>query len=319
MSSWEEVPGPPADAVSGSLLLLSRSDVAARLPGIEEQIGLAAGIFDALAQGEVEMPPKIGIHPRPNAFIHAMPAYLKARDVAVIKWVSGYPSNPGIGLPYISGVIVVNNPATGVPVAVLDAAEITACRTAAASGVCIRAFAPADWSRVAILGCGEQGRYHARVVRALRSDAVIVAYDVDPSRAASLCEGVEVAASAREAVEGADVVVTAGPIVEHPQPVLAPDWIPERCLLLPIDFDFYVTRDAIESCSLFVVDDVDQFEYYRRQGHFQEWPEPRGSVGDALRSGRRGARSACVNLGVAALDAVFAEAVLRAGEQPGKA
>ncbi|MBI2237609.1 MAG: ornithine cyclodeaminase family protein, partial [Actinobacteria bacterium] len=114
------------------MLLLSRSDVAARLPGIEEQIGLAARTFDALARGSVEMPPKIGIHPRRDAFIHAMPAYLKDRDVAAIKWVSGYPTNPEKGLPYISGVIVVNDPPTGVPVAVLDAAEITACRTAAA-------------------------------------------------------------------------------------------------------------------------------------------------------------------------------------------
>lgn len=315
MTSWEEDSGFPVGATAGSLLLLSRSDVAARLPGLEEQIDLAARTFDALARGSVEMPPKIGIHPRPNAFIHAMPAYLKDRDIAAIKWVSGYSSNPEIGLPYISGVIVVNDPATGVPVAVLDAAEITACRTAAASGVCIRAFAPTDWSRVAILGCGEQGRYHARTIRALRSDAVIAAYDVDPTRAAGLCEAVEVASSAREAVDGADVVVTAGPIVEHPEPVLAPVWIAERCLLLPIDFDFYVTPETIESCNLFVVDDIPQFEYYRQQGHFGGWPEPHGSLGDALRSGSSGARIACVNLGIAALDAAFADAVLRAGER----
>lgn len=314
MTSWNEEPGFPVGWTPGSLLLLSRADVAARLPGIEEQIGLAARTFDALAQGRVEMPPKMGIHPRPDAFIHAMPAYLKDRDVAVIKWVSGYPSNPEVGLPYISGVIVVNDPATGVPVAVLDAAEITACRTAAASGACIRAFAPADWSRVAILGCGEQGRYHARMVRALRSDAAIAAYDIDPARAAGLCEAVKVASSARDAVDGADVVVTAGPIVERPEPVLAPDWIPERCLLLPIDFDFYATPEVIESCNLFVVDDVPQFEYYGKHGHFRGWPEPQGSLGDALRSGSSGARVACVNLGIAALDAAFADAVLKAGE-----
>jgi len=313
VTSEREEPRSPVGRATGSPLWLSRSEVAARLPNIEGQIALASQAFDSLSQGKVEMPPKIGIHPRSDAFIHAMPAYLKDRDIAAVKWVSGYPSNPANGLPYISGVIVVNDPATGVPVAVLDAAEITACRTAAASGLCIGSFAPSDWSRVAILGCGEQGRYHARMVRALRPDAVIAAFDVDRARAAGLCEAVEVAAGAREAVEGADVVITAGPMTERPEPVLAPDWIGERCLLLPIDFDCYVTSEAVERCDRFVVDEVDQFEYYRKQGRFRGWPEPHGGLGEALGSGRSGARTACVNLGVAALDAVFADAVLRAG------
>src|SRR2546421_538492 len=82
---------------------------------------------------------------RPNAFIHAMPAYLADEDVAALKWVSGYPDNPSRSLPYISGLIVLNDAATGQPLAVLDAAEITAARTAAASGACIRRFAHAGW------------------------------------------------------------------------------------------------------------------------------------------------------------------------------
>src|SRR5204862_1079467 len=104
--------------------------------------------YRALAAGRVELPPKPGIHPRPNAFIHAMPAYLADEDVAALKWVSGYPDNPSRSLPYISGLIVLNDAATGQPLAVLDAAEITAARTAAASGACIRRFAYAGWRRV---------------------------------------------------------------------------------------------------------------------------------------------------------------------------
>ena len=82
---------------------------------------------------------------------------LRDDDVAALKWVAGYPENKARGLPYISGLIVVNDAETGLPAAIMDAAEITAARTAAASGVCIRKWAPERWSEVAILGCGEQG------------------------------------------------------------------------------------------------------------------------------------------------------------------
>jgi alanine dehydrogenase len=289
------------------LLYLTRVEVAGLLPDVLGQIDLVERTYRAMAAGRVELPPKPGIHPRPDAFIHAMPAYLADDDVAALKWVSGYPDNPARGLPYISGLVVVNDADTGVPQAVMDAAEITAARTAAASGVCVRRFAPKGWSRAAILGCGEQGRYHARVLRALNPDVSIRAYDPVPGRAAEVGEP---APDARSAVEGADVVVSAGPIVEHPEPVLSPDWLGSRWLALPIDFDFYFQASTIAGADLFLVDDVAQFEYYRERGHFQGWPEPHGPVGEALDGGIEAERVACVNLGVGALDAAFAARVL---------
>ena len=64
----------------------------------------------------------------------------------------------------------------------MDGAEITAARTAAASGVCVRRFAPEGWRRAAILGCGEQGRFHARLLHALNPDVEIRAWDPHPER-----------------------------------------------------------------------------------------------------------------------------------------
>ena len=92
-----------------SLRFLDRETVAASLPPVLEQVELAGRVYRAMARGEVEMPPKIGVHPRPDAFLHAMPAYLRELDVVAMKWVSGYPDNPARGLPAISGVIVVND------------------------------------------------------------------------------------------------------------------------------------------------------------------------------------------------------------------
>jgi ornithine cyclodeaminase/alanine dehydrogenase len=299
------------------LLYLAREEVRALLPPIAEQVDLAERTYVAMAAGEAELPPKPGVHPRPDAFIHAMPAYLRGQDVAALKWVAGYPGNPARGLPYISGLIVVNDAETGLPEAVMDAAEITAVRTAAASGACVRRFAPDGWSCAAILGCGEQGRYHALVLAELSPDVTIAAYDPVEERARALPGSIEVAADPREALQGAEVVVTAGPIVDDPDPPITPDWLGERWLVLPIDFDFYVGAETIAAAGLFTADDVGQFVYYRTQGHFQGWPEPHGAVGEALGGDGRPARVACVNLGVGALDAAFAAAVLAAARERG--
>jgi alanine dehydrogenase len=282
------------------LLYLTRAEVAALLPPLLEQIDLAERTYRAMAAGRVELPPKPGIHPRPDSFLHAMPAYLADDDVAALKWVGGYPANPGRGLPYISGLIVVNDAGTGVPEAVLDGAEITAARTAAASGACIRRWAPDGWSRAAILGYGEQGRRHRDILRALNPDVEIATYDPRP--------GLSTETDPRSAVKGADVIVTAGPIVDSPDPLLTTDWLGNHWLLLPIDFDYYVGAEPVAAADLFAVDDVPQFNYYRTAGHFAGWPDPELSTGAAF--DRLGKRVVACNLGVGALDAAFAAAVL---------
>jgi ornithine cyclodeaminase/alanine dehydrogenase len=299
------------------LVFLSRRDVVRLLPPLDEQIDLAEETYRALARGRVEMPPKPGIHPRPNAFLHAMPAYLADGDVAALKWVSGFPENPARGLPYISGLIVVNDADTGVPVAVLDAAEITAARTAAASGVCIRRFAPPAWQTVGILGCGEQGRYNARVVSALQPEARMRAWDPVTERVRTLEGRVEAAADPRAAVEQADVVITAAPIAERPDPVVAREWLGDRYLVLPLDFDACVQQALIKDAELFAVDDVAQFEHYRSAGHFQGWPAPSFSLGEALERDGTYTRVACVNLGIGALDAAFATVVVEGARRQG--
>jgi ornithine cyclodeaminase/alanine dehydrogenase len=298
-----------------SLLYLTREEVSRLLPAVPEQLDLVGETYRAVGAGRVELPPKPGIHPRPDSFIHAMPAYLRDDDVAALKWVAGYPANKERGLPYITGLIVLNDPETGLPAAIMDGAEITAARTAAASGVCIQRFAPDGWSRAAVLGAGEQGRFHTEVLRQLNPEVAIRGWDPHPERIASLGDGVEEAPGPREAVEAAEVVVTAGPIVDDPDSPLTPDWLAERSLGLPIDFDFYFSADAVASAELFLVDDVGQFEYYRSLGHFQGWPEPAGSVGEALSRDGAPPRVVCCNLGIGALDAAFAARVLASARE----
>lgn len=298
---------------AGDFSVISRAEVARLLPPIREQIAIVERTFRALAAGRVEMPPKTAVHPREDAFCHAMPSYLMDEDVVALKWVSGYPQNPSKQLPYIAGLIVLNDPATGLPRAVLDGGEITAARTAAASALCVEAFAPAGWSRAAILGAGEQGRHHAGVLRQLNPGCEIVGYDLVGERVERLCEDAIVAGDPLEAVRDAQVVVTAGPILKEPTPVLSGDVLAQNCLLLPIDFDSYIQAAVVEGADRFVVDSIEQFEYYRSLGYFRDWPVAEVNLGDALGSTSHGGRVVCANLGVGALDAAFAHAVMIAG------
>ena len=142
------------------LRYLSGADVTAAMPPLPERLELAEITLRGLA-GDAELPPKIGVHPRPDgSFGHAMPAFLPgddptgAGDRVGMKWVLGFNGNNAVGLPAIHATLLLNDALTGVPVAILDAGPITAERTAAISGVAIRAWAPPTPGRA------PQGRAH---------------------------------------------------------------------------------------------------------------------------------------------------------------
>lgn len=91
------------------------------------------------------------------SFHHAIPAYIPSMRSAGIKWVSGYPENYKRGLPYITGLLILNDVETGIPYAVMDCIWITAMRTAAASALAAKYLARPESETVGILACGVQG------------------------------------------------------------------------------------------------------------------------------------------------------------------
>jgi ornithine cyclodeaminase/alanine dehydrogenase len=311
------------------ILYLSRADVeAAGLPmtAIIERLEAA---FREKGHGRVEMPPKPGIHPGPpgnDNFIHAMPALIGALGAAGVKWVSGFPGNPGRGLPYISGLMILNDPETGLPRAVMDATWITAMRTGAATAVAARHLARPGAVSFGIHGCGVQGRTNleavAAVIPTLRE---VRAYDIDPGRAARYVEemrrrfpalGFTAVATARSAVEGTDIVVTAGPIRRRPEPVIEASWLSPGSLGVPLDYDSYWKPEALHRADRFYTDDTRQLMQTAAGGvYFQEIPPvfaDLGEVAAGLKDGRRDDRErlVCMTLGIALEDMATAPLVL---------
>ena len=163
------------------LLYLSQAEVIATGLTMAKIIDLLEIAFQEKGQGRVEMPPKPGIHPGDgDNFIHAMPAYIPALNSAGVKWVSGFPENHKRDLPYITGLLILNDPETGLPLAVMDCIWITAMRTAAATAVAARRLARPESAVLGILGCGVQGQSNTEALNVLFPLKKVLAYDLNP-------------------------------------------------------------------------------------------------------------------------------------------
>jgi ornithine cyclodeaminase/alanine dehydrogenase-like protein (mu-crystallin family) len=267
---------------------LSRADVESVALAGTEVIDILDAAFRAKREGGVEMPPKTGVHPRDDAFIHAMPAYAAELDAVGLKWVAGYPGNQDLGLPYIHGLFVLSDAGTGRPLAVMDATWITEVRTAAASMLGIRALAERPVESIGILGCGRQGTAHlelaAEVFPALRR---AVQFDRHPDRAETLAAAhprleIEVTSTAAGIAAGTDVVVTTAAIVRSPDRPIRREHLAGATVACAVDFDATLSDDLFDDAALFVVDDVPQYRYYRDQGYFAGYPDDPIELCDAL-------------------------------------
>jgi ornithine cyclodeaminase/alanine dehydrogenase-like protein (mu-crystallin family) len=313
------------------MLYLSRTDVERVALSMHEIIDSVREVFREKGADRIEMPPKPGIHPAPNAFIHAMPAYVPRLGAAGMKWVAGYPQNQALGLPYISGLIVLNDPNTGLPTMVSDCTWITAMRTAAASAVAADHLARRDSKVLAMIGCGVQGRSHLEaLVIALPQLERVHAFDVHHAVLHQYTVwgrerfGLEIVAAEdpERAVRDADVVITAGPILTSPSPIITADWLKPGVFCCPIDFDSYFTGDAFRAADLCVTDDVAQLRYYRKVGYFRDTPEidvDLGGIVTGKNVGRTGSdqRIIAVNLGIAIEDMAVAVRLLARAKELG--
>ena len=317
-------PDPSADMSHPGLLYLSRADVEAVALDMRSAIDLLELAFREKGAGRVEMPPKPGIHPRPDSFIHAMPAHIPALRAAGLKWVAGYPANPGRGLPYVSGLIILNDDETGLPLCVMDCTWITGCRTGAASALSARHLARPDSSVAGVLGCGVQGRTNLEalaslfpLVRAFAFDTVAgVSARFADEMSAKLGIEVTVARRAKEAVTESDIVITAGPLRKEPVPTIESGWLKPGSFATAVDFDSYWYPAALAELDHLSTDDHAQFQYYRSLGYFQRTPDPHSDLGELVSGTARGRRSAkertlAMNLGLALDDMAIAPEIHR--------
>jgi ornithine cyclodeaminase/alanine dehydrogenase-like protein (mu-crystallin family) len=313
-----------------TILYLSRKDMETVNLPMAEIIDALESMFREKGEGRVEMPPKPGIHTRKDAFIHAMPAYIPAMNSAGLKWVSGYPENQAKGLPYITGLLVLNDPETGIPIAIMDATWITAQRTGAATAIAAKYLARPESTSVGILACGVQGRSNLEALACLFKITKVKAYDIQSEVAQRYARemknivpvDIEIVDTPKEAVVGMDMVVTSGPILKDPTPVIEAGWLAEGSFASPVDFDSYWKGEALRQADKLATDDLAQMAYYRTSGYFKDTPQPYADLGMIVTGkapGREnpGERTISINLGLALDDMATAIRIYKKARELG--
>ncbi len=216
-----------------SILIINQAEVEALLP-MDECIAVMEAAFAALARGQVVMPLRTLVQPPGGpGMMLTMPAHMTPAGAAPfygLKAVLVHPGNPALGKESHQGAVLLFSGETGEPLAAMNAAAITARRTAAVSGLATRLLARADAGECAIIGAGVQAGAHLAAMSAVRPmrRVRVAARTMDSARRFVERWGpgapypMEAAPSVEAAVRGADLIVTA---TSAREPVLRREWI----------------------------------------------------------------------------------------------
>ena len=208
---------------------IDREEVARRL-SYEVCIPIVRQAMIALSKGETKQLLRSILPLSEGRLLGIMPGAMGAHGPFGAKLISVFHDNYARGIQSHQGLVILFDPESGAPVCVVDAGEVTAIRTAAASAVATDVLARKDARRLALLGYGEQAGTHARAISEVRRLESIVVWGRSPERAAAFAERMRVelavpvfaAANAREAVAEADIICTVTPAAE---PILRGEWV----------------------------------------------------------------------------------------------
>jgi ornithine cyclodeaminase/alanine dehydrogenase-like protein (mu-crystallin family) len=238
---------------------------------MKKSIELVEKVYRAHGSGQVTMPAKITLDtgesndwPPYGGSYNAMPAYIGGDvDISGIKWVWGFNDNRAKGIPYIGGVIILNEPRKGEVLAIMDGSYITDIRTGASAGVAVKSLANKDAKILTIIGAGVQGKMNARAIAEELPLEEIRVMDILPSVAEAYANemseelGIDVKACGtyEEACLGADVIVT---VTIADEPLVKKEWLKKGCTVLSLGSFQELDESIPLTCDKLVVDNWEQ-------------------------------------------------------------
>lgn len=247
------------------VLFLSKEDVVACAPTVQETRGIIESLFRAHVEGGVVMPTKSLVKPPAKYKGHwnGMPAYVQTPDgdVGGVKWLSSYLENMNkSGIPNIVAVIILNDPTTGFPLAIMDGTYLTGLRTGAAVAVGALRLARPESSAVAVIGNSVQARFQLMAITEAFPIRRVVAYDIREDVMDKYIEDmsprirmpIEKATSWWDAVQDADIVVNATRTIE---PFFEGKWCKPGMLLVSIGSMPELKPDVLSRADKVVVDE----------------------------------------------------------------
>src|SRR4051794_34228362 len=172
------------------MLVLGRSETESALEPDAVRAALRAAMED-VSSGRASSPSRIAAQVPGAGLLAAMPAYLPNGGGLAAKLVSLFPGNAGTRHPTHQAVVLVFDPESGEPVALLDGTSITTRRTAAGSALSAELLEREEDETLAILGTGVQAQAHAEAMVRVRPVRRLRVAGRDPGHVAALCSALE--------------------------------------------------------------------------------------------------------------------------------
>jgi alanine dehydrogenase len=215
-------------------LLLTEKDVK-QLLTMDEVVEAVESAFKAKGLGHAQMPAKVYLfYNKYKGDLRAMPSYLEELDISAVKIVNVHLENRAkYGLPTVMAIIILVDPKSGAPIAIMGGTWVTGMRTGAAGGIAAKYLAKKDPRVVGLVGAGAQARTQLRALLSLykKLEEVRVWSLPDGTKEAFVAEmepkygdatKITAVESVKDAVEGADIVVTTTP---SRKPLVLNDWV----------------------------------------------------------------------------------------------
>jgi alanine dehydrogenase len=210
-------------------LILERKQIA-KLIDMQSALPCVEEAFREFGLGRAHMPAKIYLDlPQFHGDFRAMPAYIEKMNACSLKWVNAHPQNARYGIPSVMAVLILNDPRTGVPLAIMDATYLTSLRTGAAGGVAAKYLARKKVDVVAMVGCGVQARAQLQALRLVRRIKTVYVWGHRPELTRRFIKGMQAngekmifADTIKDCVCEADIIVTSTP---SRAPIVKLPWI----------------------------------------------------------------------------------------------
>lgn len=306
------------------ILWLTREECIAAGPSVDETLELVKSALISHGTKKYEMPAKIGIHPFSDVFFHAMPAYVPDSVACGMKWIECFPRNPKeYNLPQTTGLLIMNDIMTGVPIAVMDSAWLTAMRTPAVTALAAGALHP-DAKTFGMFGCGVQGIEHVRfIVKTLKELEKIYIYDVREECMDNLINIVKnevnvpiIKSTPEEIAKECDVMSSATIILLEPLSVVKKEWVRKGQTILPCDLNTFWEPEICKMADKYILDSIEEHELFNQMGYFPDGLADitceTGEILAGLKPGRESKDDliVCSNIGISVNDVVMGQFIL---------
>lgn len=298
---------------------------------IEDILKLTEQALVSHGKKEYEMPAKIGIHPLPEVFFHAMPAYVPSQNACGMKWIECYPYNPQrFNLPQTTGLLILNDISSGVPVAIMDSAWITAMRTPAVTVLAAAKLHP-DAENFGMFGSGVQGTEHVNfVTHTMKNLKKIYINDISEEAMDNLIRVCQpqidvpiVKSTPEEMAKSCEVLSSATIIIKESLGIVKDEWISKGQTILPCDLNTFWDPETQRRADKYIVDSAEEHELFAGMGYFPDGlPKVYCQTGEILAGVAKGRESkdeliVCSNIGMSVCDVVVAREIFNRALEKG--